>query len=141
MHANDGLDRRGVLQRGLTAIERVAGAHEIEMEIPTEHQAVGGGKAGARGRQAGAQAQKDVELLPVHGMGRIVGTGEVAHDERDVEPLQQRCVACELAHFLCCHAEPVQPGVDVQRRRRGTRAIVGQRRPRMRVGEIGERPA
>ena len=89
--ADHRLHRRALLGR-LAAIERVAGPHEIEVKLLAQHQPVGGGEAGARLRQPRAQAIEGGELLAVHGVARVIGAGEVADDQCDVEPADQPLV-------------------------------------------------
>ncbi len=119
-HAYDRLHGSALLGR-LSAIEGVARPNEIEMELLAEHQPVGGGEAGAGLRQLRAQAVEGGDLLAVHGVVRIVGAGEMADHQRDVEAPHQPAVGEQVGEVRFAHAEAVETGVDVQSRRRRRR--------------------
>ena len=86
-----GAHRRRPAPERLSAVERIARPHEIVVIGRAEHQSVGGGEAGA-GLSAAARAgrSKTTRCASFLGDARIVGGGEVAHDEADVEPCQER---------------------------------------------------
>ena len=109
---------RRALRRRLAAIQRVAGAHEIEVEVFAEHQPVGRGETGARLRKLRAQAIEYGELLAVHRVLRVVGAGEMANDQRDVEPAMSSASATSAGELGFAHAEAIKPSIDVQRGRR-----------------------
>ena len=134
--AHHRLHRRALLGR-LAAIQRVAGAHEIEVELLAKHQPVGSGEAGARLRQPRAQAIEGDKLLAVHGVARVIGAGEVADEHGDVEPADQLLVADEGGEVGFAHAKAIETGVDMQRRRRRARAARRQGSPRARLLEAG----
>ena len=87
---DDGLDGSRPAAKGLSAIERVARPHEIVMEASAEHQPVGGGEACAHARQLCSHPLEDGALLLVFCCGGLVGAGEVAHNEDEIEAAGER---------------------------------------------------
>ncbi len=72
------------------------------------------GQACRRGRELGAQHVEAVALLHVHGIVRLVGAGEMAHDQRGLEGGQEIGLGRQLRDVALRHAKPIDPGVDMQ---------------------------
>ena len=98
----------------LPAVERVAGTNEIEVELRSEHQPVGGGEARRRSGKCRETAAEGGALLAVERMSGLVGAGEVAHHEREAEAAHELGIGGEPCDLRSRHAEPVQARIEVQ---------------------------
>ena len=74
-------DGKGIGPRGLriSAIEPDAGAHHVEGIVRAQQDAASGGETCRRGRQHRQRIAEARELHRVHGVGGIVGAGQMAH--------------------------------------------------------------
>jgi hypothetical protein len=83
--------------------------------------------AGAGGSFA-RNTSKALALALIHGVVGVIGTGQMAHDQRRLEGSKQVGRGGQLIELVLGHAEPVHAGVDVEAaamRRHGP----GSRRP------------
>ncbi len=107
------------------------------MEFLAEHQAIRRGETCPRPRQRAAQPGELGELLAVHRVACVVGAGEVADDEGEIEPVHEIAVAGQCGEVGFAHAQAIEPGIDVQRRGRRLGAIHRQPYPGVRLIEAG----
>ena len=85
IQADDGAERVGQTGGWSDAVESSAGSDQVVVEERVEEGSRGGGKGGGGHGKTSAQSVEAGALLGVGGMVGCVGTGEVAHDESDVE--------------------------------------------------------
>ena len=83
--------------------------------VPQER-ATGVGKACRCRRELRAQHLEALALALIHGVVGVIGTGQMAHDERRLEGSKQVGRGGQLIELVLGHAEPVHAGVDVDGR-------------------------
>ena len=89
-------DRRRTAAEGLAAVERIARPDEIVMKGLAEHQPVRRREARTGVRQHRLQLLEPGPLGRVLRIVRIVGGGEMAHDQAEIERGQRALVALKL---------------------------------------------
>ena len=83
------------------------------MVFGTEEDARRVGEACRGRRQTRALRLEELALRLVHGMRRVLGAGEVAHDEAKIEAVEPRRLIGEAVDFVRRQAKAAHAGVQV----------------------------
>ena len=129
LQADDPLHGIWTALQNPAAIQRDAGPHEIVVVLGSKKDAARIGETGGGWRQLGAQLIEAHALGAVHGMRGLVGASEVAHDERELEMIEQGLLCCQGADLVCWEAEAIDACVDVHGRTQPPTGGIAERRP------------
>ena len=112
---------------GVVAVERDPGPHQVEVVLRAEKRRRGVREARPGAGKGVADRPEPFELAAICRRRRLVRTGEVAHQQRHVEPGAAGLIGEQRIELGRIEAEPMDAGLDVERRtgrrtvRRGAR--------------------
>src|SRR5215471_13257036 len=114
----------GMADERSQTIDRGAGANHVKMELRPQEDAGGGGKAARPVKESkGTERRPEgAELAPIERMAGFVGTGKMAHHQRDLETAEEASVGGELCHLVRGEAQAIDAGIDMER---GRSALAG----------------
>ncbi len=113
----------------VVAVEADADTRQIEVVVAPEKHA---GRVAEAARHAGKQPAhvfEPLQLARVVRRSRLVCTGEMAHDQRNVQRPAAAGIVAQRAHFRLGHTQAVDSALDVQRHRHGQVRFTGGRQP------------
>src|SRR5262245_51658718 len=106
--------RVGALREGVAAIDADAGPNQVVGEVLSDQGPRAVGQAGRRLGQARAHQVESLALPGIQLMRRLVGAGEMADDERDLEGVEQLPPSGEMADLARRQAKAVEPGIEME---------------------------
>lgn len=138
LQGNHAQHRIGPAGQGIDAVERRAGAQQVEVIVRAEEDAGGVRERGRCTRHGPHERSKARKLLAVDRVPRLLGGDEMADDQRQPKPAQAAALVDQDLRILCAEAQPVHAGVDMNDGVEWPLVTLGRRTPGIELAEMVE---